>query len=325
MAAEHDLDLDPSAGSRRDIVLELKGVSHWFGEHKVLYDIDLKVVRGEIVAVVGPSGCGKSTLLQAILGTHPPRAGEILMNGSPVVGPGRDRGIVYQRYSLYPFLTALENVAFGLMLDQTSLPFRALRPWEWRKKRKRHLAEAAEMLEKVKLAGAIAKYPAELSGGMCQRVAVAQALIMKPQIILLDEPFGALDEATREELQGMLLRLYQENIEAKRKGEKPPYTILLVTHELHEAIYVADRVVGLSQYWSWEEEALPSPPGATIVYDAVAPVFHPDDEREFGAFLGQKTEILERVFSPATREPRRAGLRFWREVAEGKGPGVLAS
>ena len=107
-----------------DTVLELRGVGHWFGETKILHDVNLKVIRGEIVSLVGPSGCGKSTLLRAVLGTHPPRAGEVLMNGTPVSSAGRDRGIVYQRYSLYPFLTAQQNVALGLMFDQTSLLFR---------------------------------------------------------------------------------------------------------------------------------------------------------------------------------------------------------
>jgi NitT/TauT family transport system ATP-binding protein len=307
-----------------DIVLEVRGVSHAFGDDKVLHDVNLKVVRGEIVAVVGPSGCGKSTLLRAILGTHPSQQGEILMNGTAVEGPGRDRGIVYQRYSLFPFLNATKNVAFGLMLDQTTIPFRLFQYFgAWRRLRAEHLREARKMLEKVKLGDAVARYPAEMSGGMCQRVSIAQALVMKPQIILLDEPFGALDEATREELQQMLLELYQENLAAKAAGEEPPYTILIVTHELHEAIYVSDRVVGLSQYWDWKQAGLDTAPGATIIYDAVAPVFHPDDEREYGSFLHQREEILTNVFEPSQCQPREDYLRFWDELKEGKGPGIL--
>jgi len=191
----------------------------------VLFDVNLDVRRGQFVGLVGPSGCGKSTLLRAIVGTHPPQRGELVIYnhhaegvGTLIQSPGRDRGIVYQQYSLFPFLTALENVAFGLMVDRTSLPFRSLQMLRWRRMRKDHLQEAADWLNKVGLASAMHRYPAEMSGGMRQRVAIAQALIMKPEVLLLDEPFGALDEAMRESLQRMLLRLYHENTEAVAKG-----------------------------------------------------------------------------------------------------------
>ncbi|MEM7316996.1 MAG: ATP-binding cassette domain-containing protein, partial [Planctomycetota bacterium] len=230
------------------IALDVKDVRHWFGDNRVLGGVNITIPAGQIVSVVGPSGCGKSTLLRAILGTHPPKAGEIWTSGKRVTSPNRDVGIVYQHYSLYDFLTAKQNVAFGLMLDETSLPFRAFMPWQWWPLRRKHLAEAELYLEKVHLSHAMDFYPHEMSGGMRQRVAIAQALIMKPEILLLDEPFGALDEATREELQIMLLELYQENLTAKDEGERPPFTILIVTHELNEAIYVADRILGLSQY-----------------------------------------------------------------------------
>ncbi len=307
-----------------DTVLELRGVGHWFGLKKVLHDVNLKVIRGEIVSLVGPSGCGKSTLLRAILGTHPPRTGDVLMNGIPVRSPGRDRGIVYQRYSLYPFLTAQQNVALGLMFDQTSLHFRLFRFFQWKKIEKTFLARAAELLVRLGLGEALGHYPAELSGGMCQRVAIAQALIMRPEILLLDEPFGALDEATREDLQAMLLELYQENLKAIEEKQPPPHTILIVTHELNEALYVGDRVVGLSQHWRWEDTGLAGPPGATIIYDSVAPDYAPGEEREIGAFLEQRRELRVAVYEPAEREDPGRYLRFWREVEEGKGEGVLS-
>ena len=306
-----------------DTVLELRDVGHWFGENKVLHDVNLKVIRGEIVSLVGPSGCGKSTLLRAALGTHPPRAGEILMNGVPVTGPGRDRGIVYQRYSLYPFLTAQQNVALGLMFDQTSLHFRFFQFFKWKKIEKIFLKQAADLLVRLGLGDSLGHYPSELSGGMCQRVAIAQALIMKPRILLLDEPFGALDEATREDLQTMLLELYAENLKAIDDKEPPPHTILIVTHELNEALYVGDRVVGLSQYWRWEDTGLSAPPGATIIYDSVAPVFAPHEEREVGVFLEQRREIRSAVYEPEERQPVGEHLRFWAQVKEGKGEGVL--
>ncbi|MHC4672302.1 MAG: ABC transporter ATP-binding protein [Planctomycetota bacterium] len=287
-----------------DIILTCEHVHHWFGSNRVLHDVQLRVKRGQFVSLVGPSGCGKSTLLRAIVGTHPPCQGRIMMynedqTGLEVHHPGRDRGIVYQRYSLFPFLTAVQNVAIGLMLDQSSLPGRFFKLPVWRKLRKRHLQEAAELLEKLNLGHAINNYPHELSGGMRQRVAVAQALIMKPRILLLDEPFGALDEATREELQRMLLTLSSENRCARSQGISPPYTILLVTHELNEAIYVGDRVVGLSQYWNWQEQGNATNPGATIVYDEAAPIYDPDSERDYHQFAGQRNIIRSIVFQPS--------------------------
>lgn len=308
-----------------DIVLECKEVNHWFGQQKVLYDINLKVVRGEIVALVGPSGCGKSTLLRAILGTHPPRAGQILMNGQEVTGPGRDRGIVYQRYSLLPFLTALENVAFGLMVDQTSLPFRIFQFWKWARMRRQHIEEAVKWLELVRIDRRLFNnYPAELSGGQCQRVAIAQALIMRPEIMLLDEPFGALDEATREELQDLLVTFFKDNLEAKKQGAKPPYTIIIVTHELNEALYVSDRIVALSQYWKWEDTGVAQSPGATMVYDKVGPPFPRDSVNRVEDFRKQRGELREAAFEESIRHKRGEFIHFWQEVAQGKGVGVMA-
>jgi NitT/TauT family transport system ATP-binding protein len=315
----------------KQITLECRKIHHWFGESKrVLHDINFSVINGEIVSLVGPSGCGKSTLLRAIVGTHPPKKGKVIVfhgygdsTGMEVIKPGRDRGIVYQKYSLFPFLTAQENVALGLMLDKTSLPFRFFRFFKWRKMRKDHLEKAAAMLEKLGLADAVKHYPHEMSGGMCQRVAIAQALLMEPEILLLDEPFGALDEATREDLQGMILTLYLENCQAKKEKRKAPYTVLLVTHELNEAIYVSDRVLGLSQYWGWEKEGHKECPGATIVYDKVAPVYLPDDVKNTGDFLAQREEIREAVFNPEICQERKEFRTFWKDIKEGKGQGIL--
>ncbi len=309
--------------------LHVKSVSHAFGRNKVLCDVNIDIGAGQIVSLVGPSGCGKSTLLRAIVGTHLPEEGQIVVysgqnheTGNVVHSPGRDRGIVYQRYSLFPFLTAQQNVAFGLLLDDTSLPFRFFRPLKWRKLRKAHLKTAAEFLEKVGLQEATNLYPSEMSGGMCQRVAIAQALITKPEILLLDEPFGALDEAMREELQRMLLTLYAENCEAVAEGKKAPYTILIVTHELNEAIYVGDRVIGLSQYWDWQSEGFACHPGATVVYDQRAPVFRPDDMRDMECFREQRESIRRLVFDPDVREERGKSRTFWNEIDAGHGEGI---
>jgi len=304
--------------------LEVKGVSHWFGDNLVLANINLEIAAGQIVSMVGPSGCGKSTLLRAILGTHPPRAGRILADGKLVDGPTRDVGIVYQHYSLYDFLTAQQNVAFGPMLDQTSLLFRFSQGFSWRqlswrqlrrlrfarcfqwpRLRRLHLQQAAELLEKVGLGDAVGLYPHEMSGGMRQRVAITQALIMNPKVLLLDEPFGALDEATREELQLMLLNLYQENLRAREAGVRPPHTILIVTHELNEALYVADRIVGLSQFHNEGGK------GATIVYDKPAPIYRPDDPKDVADFFSQKEELRKVVFNPEGLHDHETYVSFW--------------
>ena len=196
------------------------------------------------------------------------------------------------------------------MFDQTSILYRTFRPLEWRKLRKEHLELSMAMLEKVMLADAAHQYPTQMSGGMRQRVAIAQALVMKPSVLLLDEPFGALDEATREELQLLLLNLYQENIKATKDGDVPPNTILIVTHELNEALYVSNRIIGLSQYHADQEK------GATIVYDKPAPVFHPQDERDFLMFTEQKEELRQMVFDPETKQHHADYISFWKDHQE---------
>ena len=290
-----------------EFVLECRDVGHWFGSKRVLNHVNLQITAGQIIAVVGPSGCGKSTLLRAILGTHPPKQGLILANGDPVIRPGRDVGIVYQDYRLFDFLSCRGNVAFGLMPDETSIPQRCFHFLKWWEKRQQHQEAAMALLEKVNLVDAADLYPREMSGGMRQRVAIAQALIMEPKILLLDEPFGALDEATREELQIMLLHLYEENQQATSAGKPPPYTILIVTHELNEALYVSDRVLGLSQFHQDGSN------GATIVYDKPAPVFRPDDLRNFEQFESQKDELRRAVFDPSQIQHHRQFVTFWQD------------
>lgn len=288
-----------------EIVLEVRGVSHWFGNRRILHDVNLRIERGDIVALVGPSGSGKSTLLRAILGTHPPEEGQVLMHGVPYRQPNRERGIVYQKYSLFPYLTAEQNVAIGPLLDKTNLPFRLFRPIRTLRFRRVLRRKAQALLARMRLAESAHRYPAELSGGMQQRVAIAQALIMKPQLLLLDEPFGALDESTREELQVMLLRLYAINLEARRHGQSPPFTLLIVTHELNEAIYVSNRVVGLSQYHA------DGASGSTIVYDKAAPVFAPNDPKDFEQFREQREELRRVVFDPAHLEHWSKHVTYW--------------
>ncbi|RDJ35040.1 MAG: ABC transporter ATP-binding protein [Crenarchaeota archaeon] len=271
--------------------LDAKQVGHFFGSKRVLWNVNLSIPQGQFVSVVGPSGCGKSTLLKAILGTHPAKEGEIYATNIKITRPSRNIGIVYQHYSLYDFMTSVNNVAFGLEQDQTSLPYRLLRPFSWKKLRKTHLEQSHQMLERVGLAVVADQYPNQLSGGQRQRVALAQAMIMKPKLLLLDEPFGALDEATREDLQDLMLSLHKENQIAQEKGEHPPYTVLIVTHELNEAIYLSDRIIGLSQYHAQGEK------GATIVYDEPATAWDANSARDFTLFKEQKDAIRSIVFN----------------------------
>ncbi len=315
-----------------DIVLSVRGVSHAFGAGRVLHGIDLDIARGQIVGLVGPSGCGKSTLLGQVFGTLSPTVGEVgvrARNGSAYRvddrGVDADRCMVYQKYDLYPHLTALENVMFGPMVRDTSIPFRLLRPFAWRKRRQEIRERAAALLEKIGLGEHMRKYPSQLSGGQQQRVAIAQALIMEPEILLLDEPFGALDDANREALQQKLLELYAENVTAVGRGEKPPYTMLIVTHLIEEALLVGDRVVGLSQHWDWRGAGHETCPGATVVYDSMAPVERPGERVDFSVYRPQVDEIRSVVMdAKSDKPPAGTHVRFWNQVTAGEVDGILA-
>jgi len=184
-----------------------------------LLDVSLEVHAGELLCLLGPSGCGKSTLLNIVAGFMPPTRGRVLVGGAPVTGPGPERGVVFQEYVLFPWLTVAQNVEFGPRLMGT--PAAGCREI------------AARYLEMVGLTAHASKFPAQLSGGMKQRVAIARALANDPAIVLMDEPFGALDAQTREVMQEELSRI--QRVEHK--------TIVFVTHSIREAVYLADRVV----------------------------------------------------------------------------------
>ena len=244
---------------QNDYVIQIQNIYKQYprkgsGMVTVLNDINLRVKAGEFISLVGPSGCGKSTLMRLLLGSELPTSGSIFIGGKKASGPNRDRGIVFQRYSLFPHLTVLENVMFGLELEQINLA----KKWLWypgyRRKKRQFVDEAMEYLRRVRLDGHADKHPHELSGGMQQRVAIAQALIMKPIVLLMDEPFGALDPGTREEMQLFLLQLW----------EKERMTIFFVTHDLEEALFLGERVLVLSSYYSAEQE---DSEGSKIVID----------------------------------------------------------
>ena len=232
-----------------EYLLYCKDVTKSYGSKIVLEDIDLAVKQKEFCTVVGPSGCGKSTLLRLILGQEQVSSGTMLMNGLPLLHPGPERGIVYQKYSLFPHLTILENIMAGKQLSQPL--------WKKFSTRKTAREEALFYLESIQLAGHAEKYPHQLSGGMQQRVAIAQALIMKPRILLMDEPFGALDPGTRETMQLLILQLW----------EKYGMTVFFVTHDLEEAAFLGTRILIISQFYTHETKAADQPHGARIVAD----------------------------------------------------------
>lgn len=246
-------------------VLYAEDMQKSYGKFNVLADIDLRISEGELVTLVGPSGSGKSTLLRLFLGQERHSDGTLLLDGEPIKHPDPSRGIVYQKYSLYPHMTVLGNVLFGLFLRDGGLLKFAWNPKRWWASRKRNKLEALRLIERVGLKGHEKKYPAQLSGGQQQRVAIAQAIIRRPRILLMDEAFSGLDEFTKEDLQVFLLGLWEEaNTEVDGRPPENPMTIIFITHGLGEAVYLGSRVLGLSQYVT-DGDDLKS--GARIVVD----------------------------------------------------------
>ena len=226
---------------------------------------------GEFRVLLGPSGCGKSTILRFIAGLDRPSSGEVLVNGMAVTGPGRDRGMVFQKYTSFPWLTVADNIAYGLKLHGTS-------PVERQK-------IVAHLIKGVGLSGFERAYPETLSGGMQQRLAIARTLAVRPEVILMDEPFGALDAQTRSETQQLLLSIWEETAS----------TVLFVTHDVEEGIYLADRLFVLS------------PRPGTIVEDIPIPFGRPREpalkqRKEF-------QELEEYVLACLRRAPGRGQVR----------------
>lgn len=231
--------------------IEIKNLWKEYGQDVVLERLNASVEEGEFVTVVGASGCGKTTFLKMMLGTESPTRGELLLDGKPIPDePDETRGIVFQRYSVLPHLTAVDNVMLAGELASSRWLGRVFGA-----KRRALREEAEEMLASVGLEQALSKYPHELSGGMQQRLALAQALIKKPRILLLDEPFGALDPGIRRDMHELVLDLWR----------KQDLTVFMITHDLAEGFFLGTRM------WVFDKERLdpqtPGSYGARITYD----------------------------------------------------------
>ncbi|QFS88467.1 MULTISPECIES: ABC transporter ATP-binding protein [unclassified Marinobacter] len=222
-----------------------------YGDQVVLENLNLSVKQGEFCTLVGASGCGKSTFLKMLLGQETQTRGELLLDGAAFPAePDRNRGIVFQRYSVFPHLTVRQNVLMGLELEQKPLLGKL-----FGRARKDALARVDAMLESVGLSPSANKWPHELSGGMQQRLAIAQSLIMRPRVLLLDEPFGALDPGIRSDMHNLLLKLWRET----------GTTIFMVTHDLKEGFYLGTRLLVFDK--TRHDPHSPNAYGATITYD----------------------------------------------------------
>jgi NitT/TauT family transport system ATP-binding protein len=264
-------------------VVTFKKVSKSFGggadAKLALQDISFTIEDlpnvGELITIVGPSGCGKSTLLRIIAGLKPhfpATSGQVLVLNQPVTEPGPDRGLVDQKYSMLPHLNVINNVAFGLRLRGVA--------------RSERLDRAAEWVKKVGLEGSERKYPSELSGGMQQRVAIAATLILQPRILLMDEPFGALDPGIRLRMQELLIQLWNEQ----------QSTVFLVTHSVEEAVYLGDRVFLMA----------PSPGRLVDIMKVPRPAEPPEESRRKPWFISFCQSLLRRL---EEESPARHGMK----------------
>ncbi len=235
---------------------------------QALHDVELSVRRGEFLCIVGPSGCGKSTLLQMVAGLEPVTEGRLLLDGRPVDGPGADRGVVFQSYALFPWRTVVGNISFGLEIKGIAGD-----------ERRRIALQCAHL---VGLKGFEDVYPSELSGGMKQRVGIARALANDPQVLLMDEPFGALDAQTREMLQAELLSIWRESAR----------TVLFVTHSVQEAVFLGTRIAVMSA----------RPGRVKTIIDVELPYPRDVTSPEFGELMRPVYAVLKDEVLKAARE-----------------------
>lgn len=251
------------------MVLSVRNLRKSFGppghEHVVFDELSFDIHRREFITIIGPSGCGKSTFIRIVAGLDESSGGEILLDGHPVSGPGPDRGMVFQGYTLFPWRTVKENVMFGLELRGKSTSTAE--------------SEARQWLEMVGLSRFEESYPHELSGGMKQRVAIARALANEPRILIMDEPFGALDALTRCKMQNYLLQIWK----------RVDVTILFITHDLDEAVYLSDRILVLGVNPGGAREFIENPvPRPRSVAQLLSP-----------EFLSVKARLDDLIHAPA--------------------------
>jgi NitT/TauT family transport system ATP-binding protein len=257
----------------REVILKVSQLNKTFHSNGkstlALKDINFAVHRREFVCVVGPSGCGKSTLIRILAGLEEHSSGDVLLEGRPVAGPGSDRGMVFQGYTLFPWLSVKKNVMFGLEVNGHGKLESERQAMQW--------------LQLIGLEKFADNYPHQLSGGMKQRVAIVRALANQPRILLMDEPFGALDAQTRCRMQAHLLEIWR----------KIDITILFITHDLDEAIYLADRIIVLSAHPGEVQEVIEVPvPRPRSVAQFVSP-----------EFLATKARLEELIYIGRHEEP----------------------
>ncbi|MEE3191222.1 MAG: ABC transporter ATP-binding protein [Pseudomonadota bacterium] len=280
------LDQSPEVKDRfdrlkqRPVTMEVKGLNKQFGEVTALKDINLKIHKREFVCVIGPSGCGKSTLIRILAGLEQASSGQVLLNGEAVTEPGPERGMVFQGYTLFPWLTVKKNIMFGLLesgYDKGTAE-----------------SEAREWINLIGLTKFENSYPHQLSGGMKQRVAIARALANRPKVLLMDEPFGALDAQTRAKMQAYLLEIWK-NIDI---------TVFFITHDLDEAVYLADRILVLKA----------NPGEVQEVVEVPVPQPRSPDQFMNPEFLATKQHIEELIHPPSEQEEDDDHLNLVRMV-----------
>lgn len=280
------LDQSPEVKDRfdrlkqRPVTMEVKGLNKQFGEVTALKDINLKIHKREFVCVIGPSGCGKSTLIRILAGLEQASSGQVLLNGESVTEPGPERGMVFQGYTLFPWLTVKKNIMFGLLesgYDKGTAE-----------------SEAREWINLIGLTKFENSYPHQLSGGMKQRVAIARALANRPKVLLMDEPFGALDAQTRAKMQAYLLEIWK-NIDI---------TVFFITHDLDEAVYLADRILVLKA----------NPGEVQEIVEVPVPQPRSPDQFMNPEFLATKQHIEELIHPPSEQEEDDDHLNLVRMV-----------
>ncbi|ABM35365.1 ABC transporter ATP-binding protein [Polaromonas naphthalenivorans] len=273
--------------------IECKNVWKYFGQTTALQDVSLGIADNEFITLVGASGCGKSTLLRTLAGLETHSKGDVLVEGKAITGPGQDRAMVFQHYSLYPWLRVSENIRFCRQLgaqthNRSSADVEAAS------------GRADALLRLMGLTASAQAYPNQLSGGMQQRVAIARALMGKPQILLMDEPFGALDAQTREVMHDLILHVH--------RLERT--TIVFVTHDVEEAIYLGHRVVLMA----------PRPGRIDSIYDVPLPARREQDMKLAPEFLRLKRQLLDRIRETSGMKTDLDQLQRLTQVAEERNP-----